>query len=53
VTKARFSPTKGGCLGPAAAPGCTTWEGPGPPRVHHDGMLLGIGSKAGPPWESD
>jgi hypothetical protein len=52
MTKARLSPTKGGCSGPAAARGLTTWEGPGPPRVHRGGILLGICSKSGPPWES-
>jgi hypothetical protein len=51
VTKACLNPTKGGFSGPTAAPGLTTWEDSGPPRVHHDGILLGICSKSGPPWE--
>jgi hypothetical protein len=51
MTKACLSPTKGGCSGPTAAPGLTTWMGSGLPRVHHGGIPLGICSKSGPPWE--
>jgi hypothetical protein len=51
VTKACLSPTKGDCLGPTTVPGLTTRVGLGPPCIHRGGILLGICSKSGPPWE--